>query len=274
MIEKLKQFVLEVGRYSLEKRGTDNHRWGFKWGNEAIGSLVTEVDLNISRKFKEFVEENFSDLNYMIIDEESVSQLKGRVFEKAEETEYQFILDPIDGTINYAADVPLYGVLLAVFKNKKPLYGFIYAPALDELVYTDGKEVYYENGGKVRIMEKNKHSISRIVQGHAWAVELKDKHMDGPLIMQDYFAAVMYFLYLILGKFKGVFVRANLWDIAPALAICDVLGMGFYDYETKEKMTEFSPRFFHPECKVKKVHIVCFPEEFDEIKSITAGLKE
>ena len=87
MIEKLKQFVLEAGRYSLEKRGTDNHRWGFKWGNEAIGSLVTEVDLNISRKFKEFVEENFSDLNYMIIDEESVSQLKGRVFEKAEETE-------------------------------------------------------------------------------------------------------------------------------------------------------------------------------------------
>lgn len=273
MIEKLRRFVLEAGRYSLEKRGSDNHRFGFKWGDEAVSSLVTEVDLSISKKFKQFVEENFSDLNYMIIDEESVSQFDGKVFEKAEETEYQFVIDPIDGTINYAADVPLYGVLVAVLKNRKPLYGFIYAPALDELVYTDGKEIYYETAGKIQVLEKQKRSLSRIVQGHCWSVDVKKNHFEGRLVMQDYFSAVIYFLYLILGRFKGVFCRANLWDIAPAMIMCELLGMGFYDYETKEKMTEFSSHFFFPTCRAKKVQIVCFPEEFDEIKSITSGVK-
>ena len=273
MIEKIKEFILRAGQYSLEKRGRQQHQLDFKWGDEAVSSMVTEVDVAISRMFKEFVSENFSHLNYMVIDEESIAELGGNVFTKAAQSEYQFVIDPIDGTINYAADVPLYGVLIAVMKNCKPLYGFIYAPALGELVYCDDENVYFEHNGVKEIIEPKQKTSSRIVQGHAWSIDLKENHFNGHLVMQDYFSAVIYFMYVILGRVKGVFVRANLWDVAPAMAICKRLGMGFYDYNTKEEMSEFSARAFSDKCKVNNVKIVCFPEDFDEIKQISRGLR-
>ena len=70
-----------------------------------------------SKAFKKFAKENFSDLNYVIIDEESIDDLEGDLFQQIANTEYQFILDPIDGTLNYSSGLPFYGILLSVFKN-------------------------------------------------------------------------------------------------------------------------------------------------------------
>ena len=164
MIEKIKKFVLEAGQYAIDKKGRDKHNINFKWGEEAVSSMVTEVDLHISKMFRTFVEQNFSHLNYMIIDEESLNQIEGNIFEQVKNTEYQFILDPIDGTINYAADIPLYGVLVSVFKHGKPLYGFMYAPDLDELVYTDGQQVYYEHKGTTTIIPPHLPTVSKVTQ--------------------------------------------------------------------------------------------------------------
>ena len=274
MIEKIRNFVLEAGQYAINKKGRDKHNINFKWGEEAVSSMVTEVDLHISKMFRDFVEQNFSHLNYMIIDEESLNQIEGDIFEQVKNTEYQFILDPIDGTINYAADIPLYGVLVSVFKHGKPLYGFMYAPDLEELVYTDGKQVYYEHKETTTIIPPHTPTVSRVIQGHPWAINLKPKHFSGKYIMQDYFSAAIYLLYLVIGKVKGVFVRANIWDVAPALAICKVLGMGFYDYYTGEEITEFSEQYFRPNCQAKTMRIACFKEDFETIKSLSESVIE
>lgn len=274
MIEEIKKFIKDAGKYSLEKRVREQHKVGFKWGNEDVSSLVTEVDVEISRKFKNFVAENFSNLNYMIIDEESVGQLAGDVFEMVQNTEYQFVIDPIDGTINYAADVPLYGIIIAVMKYGVPLYGFIYDPYFDELVYTDADRVYLEKGGRKEEIRPHMKTSSKIVQGHAWAIDLKPNHFHGRYVMQDYFSAAIYFAYVALGRVKGVFVRAYLWDIAAGMAICKKLGMGFWDYENGNEMTEFSSKNFDKSCRCLKNNIVCFREDYDAIKGISAGLRD
>lgn len=270
MIEKLKQFILEAGRYSVEKRGTLSCNLSFKAGGDATRGIVTEVDTAISKKFKQFVEDNFSHLNYMIIDEESIADLKGDVFDLAAKTEYQFVIDPIDGTVNYAADISLYGITIAVMKNGKPWLGLLYAPVSDELVYTDGKKVYFECNGKTEVLPEGRESLSRVVMAHAWRVRLKPDHFNGRLIVQDYFSAVIYCLYLAVGRIKGAFMQANLWDIAGGMAICKALGMGFYDFDTRREMDVFSPEFFGEKCQVKKMHIVCYEKDFDVLKNLVA----
>lgn len=55
--------------------------------------------------------------------------------EQAGESEYQWIVDPIDGTKSFISGVPLYSTLVGVVRNRECLGGVIYLPALDEIVF-------------------------------------------------------------------------------------------------------------------------------------------
>lgn len=265
----LKKFILEAGKLSLEKRNAQ-HDQTFKGHENEASYLVTEVDLAISRLFKDFLATNYGHLSYMIIDEETISSLEGKVFEKAKETEYQFVIDPIDGTVNYAAGIPLYGISVAVMKNGKMLEGYLYAPALGELVYTNGRGVYLEKDGLMQILPKNVRSISRVLMGHSWVV--KGKKPDA-FIWQDYFSAVIYFLFIALGRVRGAILRANLWDIAAGMAIVKVLGMGLYDCQTREEIDCFSEKWFTKECKVRQPYLISFEDDFDTIMNAAGEMK-
>ncbi|MBQ8677428.1 MAG: hypothetical protein IJ529_03030 [Alphaproteobacteria bacterium] len=266
MFYKIKEFIKEIGKYSFEAM-QQKHQIDFKEDNQAMLSIVTDVDLHNSQAFKEFAEKNFSDLNYMIIDEESIDNLGEDLFKKIESTEYQFVFDPIDGTLNYSSGLPFYGILLAVFKKGKPLYGFICAPALDELVYTDGKQVFREHLGKTAVLNEFPKNISRVVQAHVWEVKLKPNHIKGKFIVQDYFSAAIYSLYLSLGQLRAVLATAKLWDIAPLMIICKIYGMGIYDYDTNEEIT-ISPKHISNKGKIKNMMIMGFKDDISEVKDI------
>lgn len=268
MFYLIKEFVKEAGQYSYQALAKQ-HDISYKEANDAILSIVTEVDIRNSKAFKDFVKKNFNDLNYLIIDEESIDSLGGNLFEKIASTEYQFILDPIDGTLNYSSGLPFYGVLAAVFKRGKPLYGYIYAPALDDLVYTDGKQIYREHFGKTEILNNYPKGRSRVVQSHIWEVKLKPNHINGNFIAQDYFSAAIYSLYLSLGQLRAVISTAKLWDIAPLMTIGKIAGFGIYDYHTNEEI-EISPKFMTENGKIKNMMFMGFKNEAAEIKDIFA----
>lgn len=268
MIELLKEFVKTAGQYSLEKKKAESPTWMFKEGSHVATSVVTEVDLYISHLFKDFVKRHFSHLNYMIIDEESLNELGDNVFEKCAQTEYQFVIDPIDGTMNYAADIPLYGVIVGVMKNSKPWLGLVYAPALDELIYTDGENVFFETHGNTKLLQKNNDTQTRVVLGHTWQVQLQPKHVKGRLIMHDYFAAAVYGLFLVLGRVKGAFIQGYLWDYAGSWAMFQVLGIKIYDFDTHRELTWFNPADFNEKCQMKKMYVACFPQHYEEIKAL------
>ncbi len=50
-------------------------------------------------------------------------------------TEYQWIVDPIDGTKSFISGVPIYSTLIGIVRNRECLGGVIYIPALDEIVF-------------------------------------------------------------------------------------------------------------------------------------------
>ena len=264
---ELKQFVLEAGRFSLEKRNA-RHEQTFKGHDNQANFLVTEVDLEISRMFKSFVAEHYAHLSHMIIDEETIGSLEDRVFEKAGERDYQFIIDPIDGTVNYAAGMPLYGISVAVMKNGFMQEGYLYAPALGELVYTNGQSVYLEKDGRTFILPKNVKSDSRVLMGHSWFVS---GQKPGEFIWEDYFSAVIYFLFIAQKRLRGAVLRANLWDIAGGMAVVKALGMGLYDCETGAEIDRFSEKWFTSQCKVRKPYLICFKDDFEIIMK-AAGL--
>ena len=74
MIDELLEFMRAAGDIA---RGTQNHldmSHNFL-KEDKVTSVVTQTDLEISRLFKSFVERRFADLDYVIVDEESIKTL-------------------------------------------------------------------------------------------------------------------------------------------------------------------------------------------------------
>ena len=48
-----------------------------------------------------------------------------------------FVIDPIDGTWNFANGIPLFGIILSVLHFGRPIYGLLYDPVMDDLIEAD-----------------------------------------------------------------------------------------------------------------------------------------
>ena len=89
MINKILNFIKHAGQNLIDIRKEKGLYIDFK--EKSPVGMVTEADINISFLFKDFIDNNFSDLNYFIVDEESISNYKNDIFEKIENAEYVFV---------------------------------------------------------------------------------------------------------------------------------------------------------------------------------------
>ena len=93
--------------------------------------LVTEADTAAEAMITRAILRLFP--NATILGEETSAQdPKSR--EKAANAELAFIVDPIDGTWNFAHGVPLFGVILAATRFGKPIFGLLYDPITDDWI--------------------------------------------------------------------------------------------------------------------------------------------
>ena len=67
-------------------------------------------------------------------------------------SEFEWVVDPIDGTKSFIQGVPLFATLVGCRKNGEGVLGVIFIPALDELAYASvGQGAWYENNGHERV---------------------------------------------------------------------------------------------------------------------------
>ena len=89
--------------------------------------VLTEADLAISRLLLSRIQEHYPRHN--VLDEEAGIIDHG--------SEYTWILDPIDGTSNFAAGVPTYGIMAGLLHGGQPIAGGIVLPAFHELYWAE-----------------------------------------------------------------------------------------------------------------------------------------
>jgi myo-inositol-1(or 4)-monophosphatase len=108
---------------------------------ESISSIVTEVDVLCDKIISEIICQKFPSHN--ILTEEN-----GLTFHHSE---YTWVVDPLDGTSNYAAGIPWFGVLIALFKNDLPILAGAYLPMEDLLYFAETGKGTDLNGSKITI---------------------------------------------------------------------------------------------------------------------------
>ncbi|MCA9125464.1 MAG: histidinol-phosphatase [Planctomycetales bacterium] len=98
---------------------------GLQVDRKGDASPVTVADRNAEQLIRELLQQSFP-----------TDAILGEEFgNSAGTSEYQWIIDPIDGTKSFICGVPLYSTLVGVVKGRECLAGVIYVPALDEIIY-------------------------------------------------------------------------------------------------------------------------------------------
>jgi fructose-1,6-bisphosphatase/inositol monophosphatase family enzyme len=96
--------------------------------SEAI-DIVTEADEQAERRIKAEVAALWPDA--LFVGEESVAADAG-LLDRFDRAEFAIVVDPVDGTANFAAGLPLFGVMAAVVRNGETVAGIIYDPMGDD----------------------------------------------------------------------------------------------------------------------------------------------
>ena len=117
------QTALKGGEILNEHRGKVKHI-----GYKGEVNLVTEVDRISEETILKIIKKNFPD--HAILTEESKEFIPEG---KKSKSTYKWIIDPLDGTTNYAHDFPMYCVSVALEKDGEIILGVVYNPNLDEL---------------------------------------------------------------------------------------------------------------------------------------------
>lgn len=111
-------------------------------------TLVTEADKKVENKIKNHLNKNYS---YPVVGEEFGGDFG--------ESDTYWLIDPIDGTQNYAYKQPFYGTSISLIKNGEPYLGVFYMPELDYLFSAEKGEGAYFNNKKINVSRGEKNDI-------------------------------------------------------------------------------------------------------------------
>lgn len=92
--------------------------------------VLTEADLIVGKQLVAAVQKRYPSHN--IIDEEA-----GVIDKKSR---FTWVIDPIDGTSNFAAGLPHFGIMIGLLENARPIAGGIALPAFGELYLAEKKQ--------------------------------------------------------------------------------------------------------------------------------------
>jgi myo-inositol-1(or 4)-monophosphatase len=122
-IEVIQQFVIEASNQSILPEIS-----GSKATLKEDGSIVTDADLEMDRCLTAFLNSRFPDI--AILSEEISAERQEEILNSGQDF---WCLDPIDGTTNFHATMPLFSVSLALISQGDSTFGLIFDPVRGEM---------------------------------------------------------------------------------------------------------------------------------------------
>lgn len=199
---------------------------GFEVTRKGRINLVTEADHASEVHIKELISTHYPD--HRILAEES-----GASEDRETGSDYCWIIDPLDGTTNFAHGLPCYAVSIGISHEGEMVAGVVYDPTRDELFTAQRGEGAQLNSKRIRVSGVEHLEQSLVVSGFPYDVRER---------MNEYLPAWERFLaraqgvrrlgsasidmsYVAIGRFDG-FWEFNLspWDTAAGWIIIEEAG--------------------------------------------------
>ena len=165
--------------------------------------------------------------NYSILSEESGSK-------ENKDIDNVWIIDPIDGTINFLHGVPHFAISIALKSNNEIVSGLIYDPIKDEMFYAEKNNGAYFNNKRIRVSKRKKMEDCLFASGEIDNENIKQK-TNVKLSIRKSGSAALDMAYVASGRYDGYFQKnLNLWDIAAGIIIVKEAGGQVNDLNLKQ----------------------------------------
>jgi myo-inositol-1(or 4)-monophosphatase len=213
--------VLQAGDIQLASFGGD-----LEVGKKGAIDLVTNIDLEIERRFRAMIAERFPD--HVVLGEE---------FEQAGQRdaipEYCWVFDPIDGTTNYAHGLPIFCCSVALEVRGVPVAAAVYDPTRKELFTAERGQGARLNGRPLRVSGNDRVIDALLVTGFHYDVHrdpgetmgLFARFVGAARAVRRLGSAALDLCYVAAGRFEGFWEqRLQPWDIAGGALIVQEAG--------------------------------------------------
>ena len=149
--------------------------------------------------------------NYSFISEE-----KG--VEDNKDRDNTWIIDPIDGTINFLHGVPHFAISIALKSKNEIVSGLIYDPIKDEMFFAEKDNGAFFNNQRIRVSNKNNFQDCLFAVGGKLKIEPNFPNRKTGCAALD-------LAYVASGRYDGYFQKEiNIWDIAAGIVLVKEAG--------------------------------------------------
>ena len=140
-------------------------------------------------------------------------------FKKNKDTDNTWIIDPIDGTINFLHGIPHFAISIGLLSNNEIKSGLIFDPIKNEMFYAEKNNGAFFNNERIRVSKKNELSECLFATGG------KKYNSISKISTRKSGCAALDLAYVASGRYDGYCQNdLNLWDIAAGLIILQEAG--------------------------------------------------
>lgn len=221
-LEKIKRVAVcaaqKAGKYILKRSATPKDI-SFK---SNLNNLVTDVDKASEAIIIGEINKHFPD--HSILAEESG--------EKSSSSGVKWVIDPIDGTTNYAHNFPFYCVSIGIMAGGTVKIGVVYDPTRQELFTAEASKGAYLNGKKISVSQRKTVQESLFATGFSYTFDERMANVErfktmlaNAQALRRAGSAALDLCYVACGRFDGYWERGlSPWDSAAGQLIVKEAG--------------------------------------------------
>jgi myo-inositol-1(or 4)-monophosphatase len=149
--------------------------------------------------------------NYSLISEEYGQEIN-------KDKSNTWIIDPIDGTINFLHGIPHFAISIALKSDDEIICGLVFDPIKDEIFYAEKNNGAFFNNHRIRVSKKNDMNECLFATGGEIESKINISYRKSG-------SAALDMAYVACGRYDGYFQNnLNLWDIAAGIILVKEAG--------------------------------------------------
>jgi myo-inositol-1(or 4)-monophosphatase len=203
---------------------------------EGVNNLVTEADHAAEKAIMDLIRSRYPD--HHILSEEAGDMIQ--------DSHYKWIIDPIDGTVNFAHGIPLNCVSIAVEHGGEIILGAVLNPHMNELFVAEKGKGATLNDKPIRVSEETEAIKACLVTGFPYTyinmpngpLEIFERFIRKGVPVRRLGSAAIDLCWVAAGRFDGFYEhKLEAWDSAAGYLIVEEAG---------GKVTDFAGNKFSP----------------------------
>jgi myo-inositol-1(or 4)-monophosphatase len=204
--KQAKRWLKEAGKLALgyfrnvEPSLKDNHTY------------VTEADWKVQAYLIEKIDKYYPDVGVLAEENDLIKKPKN--------SEFYFVIDPIDGTASFVSGLPVWGIAFGVIHSGKPAAGYFYMPATNDFFYVEPQGKVYRNDSTTVLKPGENIQLESLLLTISRTHQKVRIASDYPGKVRSLGSTAAHICYTATGSADATIVSGcYIWDLAAGLAM-------------------------------------------------------